>query len=96
MGCFCPANAQNNDFVRTKAGHADLKQVYNMDTNILGKGSFGTVYKGTNRFNKDLRAAIKAIDKRTLSPEEIEDIFKEVQTLQSVDHAHIVNYFETY
>ena len=67
-----------------------------MDTNILGKGSFGTVYKGTNRHDDKMMSAIKAIDKRRLSPEEIDDIHNEVKTLMKVDHAHIINYYETY
>lgn len=97
MGCFCPSDpSKPNDFVRSSASSKDLKQLYTMDNQILGKGSFGTVYKGINRFNPNMTVAIKAIDKRRLSPEEIDDIHKEVQTLQSVDHAHIINYFETY
>ena len=40
--------------------------------------------------------AIKAIDKKALSPLEIEEIHSEVQIIQSVDHANIVNYYETY
>ena len=40
--------------------------------------------------------AIKAIDKRRLTDEEIDDIHNEVQMLQKCDHPNVVNYFETY
>ena len=45
---------------------------------------------------EDLEIAIKAIDKRHLIKEDIDDIHKEVKILQQVDHANIINYFETY
>ena len=54
------------------------------------------MYKGTNRHDESMKSAIKAIDKRRLSPEEIDDIHNEVKTLMKVDHAHIINYYETY
>ena len=95
MGCFCPSNNQN-DFVRTKATLKDLRNIYDFDKNILGKGSFGTVYKGTNKDNLNQKIAIKAIDKRKLTRDEIEDLHKEVEMLQKVDHANIINYYETY
>lgn len=40
--------------------------------------------------------AIKAIDKKHLSEEEIAEIHDEVKMIQSVDHENIVNYYETY
>lgn len=82
--------------MRTKANSKDLKTAYMMDKDILGKGSFGTVYKATNRGNHDMKIAVKAIDKKRLSIEEIDDIHKEVKLLQQVDHSNIINYFETY
>ena len=48
------SNDQLDGFVRTKADSKDLKKVYQIDLKILGKGSFGTVFKGTNKSNPDL------------------------------------------
>ena len=66
MGCICPSNPQQQGFVRTMATSRDMKQVYTLDKNILGKGSFGTVYKGINKVNPNLKIAIKAINKKEL------------------------------
>ena len=35
--------------VRVQAGLHQLKQVYNVDRNVLGKGAFGKVYKASDR-----------------------------------------------
>ena len=43
-----------------------------------------------------MMAAIKAINKTRLSKEEINDIHEEVKLIQRVDHANIINYYETY
>ena len=94
MGCFCPTSQEN--FVRTLANSKDLRLIYNIQKDILGKGTFGSVCKATSKFNPNLEIAIKAIDKRHLIKEDIDDIHKEVKILQQVDHANIINYFETY
>ena len=100
MGCVssndASRGASKEKFVRTKANLKDLRATYDIDKNLLGKGSFGMVYKAANKQNKDQQIAIKAIDKRKLTKEEINDIHEEVKTIQAVDHANIVNYFETY
>ena len=76
--------------------YKELKATYDIDRNILGKGSFGTVYKGTNKKNKNHNLAIKAIHKKNLSEEEVNNIHEEVKMIQKVDHVNIVNYYETY
>ena len=98
MGCFCQSNDANRGgaFVRTKANEKDLKHIYNLDGQVLGKGSFGTVYLATNKANPDLKIAIKAIDKRELKKADINSIHREVDLLQKVDHPNIINYYETY
>lgn len=63
---------------------------------MLGKGSFGVVYKGINKDDPNQQLAIKAIDKRKLTIEEVNEIDDEIFLLTKCDHANIVNYYETY
>ena len=96
MGNLCCTQKSGKVYKKTMLTYKELKATYEIDKNVLGKGSFGTVYKASNKKNKKQLMAIKAIDKRQLSKKEIEDIHIEVQTIQSVDHSNIVNYYETY
>ena len=96
MGAICCGPKKERRYKKTMLSLKELKATYDIDRNVLGKGSFGTVYLGTNKKNSKQKMAIKAIDKKALSPQEIEEIHSEVQIIQSVDHANIVNYYETY
>ena len=95
MGNLCCGPRKEN-YKKTMLNYKDLRATYDIEKGVLGKGSFGTVYKASNKKNKEQKLAIKAIDKKMLSPEEIEKIHEEVQLLNKVDHANIVNYYETY
>ena len=48
---------------------------------VIGKGSFGIVYKGTNKKDSKSVVAIKAIDKSKLSKQEIDEIHDEVKLI---------------
>ena len=96
MGGLCCGGDKKTNYKKTMLTYKELKATYDIDRNVLGKGSFGTVYKGTNKQNKNHKLAIKAIDKSKLSDEEINDIHEEVKMIQRVDHQNIVNYYETY
>ena len=61
--------------------YKDLKATYALDQKILGKGSFGTVYKGTNKSNKNQNIAVKAIDKKSLTKQECDEIHDEIKLL---------------
>lgn len=63
---------------------------------MLGKGSFGVVYKGINKKNSEQQLAIKCVDKLRLNPWEVNEIDEEIFLLQKCDHPNIVNYYETY
>lgn len=97
MGICCSSQNKGGDsYKKTMLNYKDLKATYNLDPKILGKGSFGTVYKGINKKNKNQKIAIKAIDKSHLTPQECNEIHDEIKLLENVDHSNIVNYFETY
>ena len=81
--CFQKAPKQ---YKQTLLSYAELKATYRINSDPLGKGSFGTVYKCYNRQNEKQMMAIKAIDKKNLSKGQIAEIYNEVKLLQSVDH----------
>lgn len=64
-------------------------------TKVLGVGAFGRVFMTTNRHDKNLKVAIKVLDKHKLK-ENIDCIIEEVAILNKLDHPNIVKYFETY
>ena len=98
MGCMGSKQGSVYDakYRKSLANCDDLLNTYIIDKNRLGKGSFGSVYKGTNRMDPTSKLAIKKIDKQDLTKEEVDGIHKEVLILSRADHPNIVNYFETY
>ncbi len=42
-------NPEKASSVKVSAGVTQLKQVYDIDRHVLGKGAFGKVYKGTDK-----------------------------------------------
>jgi len=70
---------------------------YNIDsqTKVLGHGAFGKVFLTYNKHNKDLKVAIKVMNKSKLK-DHIDAIFEEVSILTKLDHPNICKYFETY
>lgn len=43
-----------------------MKEQYNIDKIELGEGSFGKVFKATNKEDSDIKVAIKVINKQKL------------------------------
>jgi len=78
-------------------GVHELKMNYCIDENtqLLGTGTFGKVYKSFNLNDPRIEVAIKVIDK-TRCAESIETIMEEIQVLNILDHPNIVNHMETY
>jgi calcium-dependent protein kinase len=77
-------------------GVKELRKQYDIQRKPLGQGSYGQVFKATNRKDKDFIVAIKVIEKTGLSKEEIDEIMNEVEMLKALDHPNIVKYYETY
>ena len=65
------------------------------NTQLLGTGAFGKVYKSYNLNDPSIEVAIKVIDK-TKCAVSIETIMEEIQVLNILDHPNIVNHMETY
>ena len=73
-----------------------LKQQYDIDKKVLGKGAFGEVYKAQDKRNPEFKVAIKVLRKKNMSEKELASVMDEVDLLRKVDHPNIVEYFETY
>ena len=92
---------ENVDIFYRKGSHLqgvhELKQNYLIGSHqrVLGQGSFGKVFLSESIHNKNLRVAIKALDKEKLR-KDVELIREEVAILNKLDHPNIVNYYETY
>ena len=52
--------------VPVHAGINDLRRQYNIDRRVLGKGSFGEVFKAVDKKNSEHKVAIKVIKKKNL------------------------------
>lgn len=63
---------------------------------MLGEGSFGKVYKATSIEEPDLAYAIKQIKKPKTSDAALNELRREINIMQTVDHPHIIKYYETY
>jgi len=49
-----------------------------------------------NKKDPSIKIAIKVINKKGLSDEDLTNLMNEVQLMQTVDHPNIVKYYETY
>ena len=82
---------------KEQQGVKELKQNYNitLQSERLGSGAFGSVFKTNNVHDPDHKVAIKVLDKRKLA-DNIDLIMEEVAIMTTIDHPNIVNYYETY
>ena len=62
---------------------------------LLGKGSFGEVYKVRRKSDNEIYA-MKKVTITSLTKKEIENALNEIRILASVCHPHIVSYKEAF
>ena len=57
---------------------SQLKKQYVIDKNVLGAGSFGKVFLGTNLKDKSMKVAIKVLDKSKMDQDELDSVNSEI------------------
>lgn len=62
---------------------------------VLGEGTYSTVYKAINTQTKEIHA-LKLIKIQKFDPKEIENILNEVRILASVKHPNIISYISSF
>lgn len=72
------------------------KGMYSLDKKPIGKGQFVKVYKGLSTYEEGLQVAVKAFNKKLMTPEDIQAVKNEVDILITLDHPNIVKYYEWY
>eukprot|EP00490_Sorites_sp_Unknown_P012850 CAMPEP_0114658026 /NCGR_PEP_ID=MMETSP0191-20121206/14975_1 /TAXON_ID=126664 /ORGANISM="Sorites sp." /LENGTH=432 /DNA_ID=CAMNT_0001878915 /DNA_START=16 /DNA_END=1315 /DNA_ORIENTATION=+ len=78
---------------RKKVETKDLEQRY-QKISILGKGTYGTVYKGIDT-ETGMSVAIKIIDLDSTN-DDIEDIMKEIVALRDCDSKYVTKYYSSF
>lgn len=66
---------------------------YTLDDKILGKGSFGVVYKATEKNTGIVRAAKKVMNENI---QNYDGFMNEVEALKTLDHPNIIKLFDVY
>ena len=84
---------ETSNFIFEKT--SDVRLTYRI-LSIIGKGSFGTIYK-VQHISSGLFRAMKTIKKTYISMQDDEQKFlKEIEILMQVDHPNIIKIFEYY
>mmetsp|Transcript_4450 Transcript_4450/g.6586 ORF Transcript_4450/g.6586 Transcript_4450/m.6586 type:complete len:116 (+) Transcript_4450:106-453(+) len=63
---------------------------------VLGSGSYGKVFLAQNKEDSTVKIAIKVMNKKDMSEDDLLSLRREVSIMQQVDHPNIVKYYETY
>jgi len=78
----------------TKLKKNNIESAYKFEEK-LGTGSFAVVKRAINKNTGDV-VAIKIIEKKNLSAQELDTLNEEVEILRKIDHRHIVKLYDIY
>lgn len=81
-------------FFLQHSSSAAVLDIYDVDPEVVGKGGFGTVRKGTLKSAPGVTRAIKTVHKRNLRETNL--VRREVAILRSLDHPYICRIYETF
>ena len=85
------------DIIRkSKNAIADLKNYYELEGVLLGKGAFARVHLANSKGNKEEKYAVKQMNKSGLSVEMVQQIREEINILSILHCANIVKYVESF
>jgi serine/threonine protein kinase len=73
-----------------------ISHSYTIKPEIIGTGYYGKVLLGHNRYNPEIKVAIKSLEKSKMVGGDIKQVKNEIQVLSRLDHPNICKYFETY
>lgn len=97
MGNCCSPQEQDFQKILATKDKSDLLKYYSFkETNQLGNGAFGTVFKATSKEDKNFHCAIKVLEKDEMTESDIRTLRREIATLIKLDQPNICNYYETY
>ena len=96
----CLSEKKGNDigdkYIQSKLTVDKLKSQYDINMKVLGSGSYGKVFLAQNKQDATIKIAIKVMNKRDMSDDDLLSLRREVSIMQQVDHPSIVKYYETY
>ena len=73
----------------------DIRKFYKFQY-ILGGGHFGSVRIAYKKNNPKKFYAVKSIQKKNVSEEDMDDLIREVEIISGLQHPNIVKFYETY
>ena len=90
VSSFC-----ERDSVVKRISREDIRLVYNIESEVLGAGNFGTVRLASKMGNSAKKFAIKSIKRRKVE-KDLQLLEAELKILLAVDHPQIANFYEAY
>ena len=75
--------------------HGAIMDNYDVEKKPLGKGGYGTVFKGINKKTGEARA-IKKLSRKGIEEDDYVRFLREIELLKKADHPNIIKLYELY